>query len=206
MKKVFMVIALMVMALAVVQAQTIPYYGEIYDASTNRLVSKTWVAANGNRRWEEPATSGNPARVNIYIHETQTIYILDMSRKTAMSMPYSQFSDTNNMLGMRTEESRNSVTEFIRQEEVEGKMCNLNRLTITTVQANGQTRTTVYEHWIWPPINTWVQQRIGYDTQILRNITQGDHPAHLFEVPSDFRIQAMPALPSGGFQDLLPRR
>jgi hypothetical protein len=175
-------------------AQVVPYYGEVYYEKTNKLASKMWVSANGNYRQE--VTDNTGTFVNIFRRDSMTVYRLDMAKKTYMAFPFSQLSNSNSMFGMKIQENANTKSEFIGQETVEGKTCDHWRYTTTTTLTNGQKQTTIYDQWIYKPLNTWIRQTVGTygsDPEVLRNIAQGQQPAHLFEIPKDFKGSSLPA-------------
>jgi len=190
----FITVCLVAVALTAT-AQVVPYYGEVYeDRSGGKLKCKMWVSAEGNYRQEVTDNAGT--FVNIFRRDSMTVYRLDMAKKTYMSFPFSQLSNSNSMFGMQMQESANTKAEFIGQETVEGKPCDHYRYTTVTRLANGQSETTIYDQWIYKPLNTWIRQTVGAygsDPEVLRNIAQGQQPAHLFEIPRDFKGSSLPA-------------
>jgi hypothetical protein len=182
-------------------AQVVPHYGEVFNESTNQLMSKQWVSAAGHYRQEVTDQSGT--FINIFRRDSMTIYRLNPSNKTYMAISFSQVASPNSMFGMKIEESANTKTEFIGQEEVEGKMCDHYRHTTVTRLAGGQSETTIYDQWIYKPLNTWIRQTVGAygsNREVLRNIRQGAQPAQLFEIPKDYKAMS---LPGGGLMEAL---
>jgi hypothetical protein len=182
-------------------AQVVPHYAEVFNERTNQLNSKQWVSAAGHYRQEVTDQSGT--FINIFRRDSMTIYRLDVSKKTYMAIPFSQFGNPNSILGMNLQERADTKTEFIGQEEVEGKMCDHYRYTTVTRLANGQSETTIYDQWIYKPLNTWIRQTVGTygdPREVLRNIAQGEQPAHLFEIPRDYSAMS---LPGGGLLESL---
>ena len=181
------------LALTKLSAQIVPLYGEVYDEVNNRLLSKQWVSSDGHYRQE--VIENGITSIIIYRADTNKFYRLDTQNKTYLVIPMEQLQNANGMLGMKVQESANTTTEFIGNEEVEGKMCDHYRYTTVTTLTNGRTQTTIYDQWLYPPYNTWVRQTVGQfgsDRQILRNVTTGAQPNHLFELPSDYRELSIP--------------
>jgi len=200
MKRLLFITISLLAVIVTAQAQVVPYYGEYYeDRPGGKLKSKIWVSAEGNYRQEVTDKTGT--FVNIFRRDTMTVYRLDMAKKTYMSFPFSQFPNANSAFGIKMQESANTKSEFIGQEEVEGKMCEHWRYTTTTVLTNGKSQITIYDQWIYKPLNTWIRQTVGpngSDPEVLRNIVQGQQPANLFEIPKDFKNTSLP----GGMMEL----
>ena len=201
MKRLLIITVCLAAVVLTATAQVVPYYGEVYeDRQGGKLKCKMWVSAEGNYRQEVTDKSGT--FVNIFRHDSMAVYRLDMAKKTYMVLSFSQLSNPNSMFGMKMEESANTKSEFIGQEVVEGKTCDHWRYTTTTVLTNGQSQTTIYDQWIYKPLNTWIRQTVGLygsDPEVLRNITQGQQPDHLFEIPKDFKGMSLPA---GGMMEM----
>jgi hypothetical protein len=204
MKRLSFITVFLLAVLVTAQAQVVSYYGEVYeDRPGGRLKCKIWVSAEGNYRQE--VTDNTGTFVNIFRHDTMTVYRLDMAKKTYITFPFSQFPNANSMFGMKIQESSNTKSEFIGQEVVEGKTCDHWRYTTTTVLTNGRSETTIYDQWIYKPLNTWIRQTVGpngSDPEVLRNIVQGQQPAHLFEIPRDFKDMS----PTSGLMEMLMRK
>jgi hypothetical protein len=202
MKRLSFITVFLFFAAVTAKAQSVPYYGEVYEDRPNgKLKSKMWVSAADNFRQEVTDKSGT--FVNIFRRDSMTVYRLDMAKKTYMAIPFSQVSDPNSLFGMKMQESANTTSKFIGEEVVEGKTCDHWRYTTVTKLANGQSQTTIYDQWIYKPLNTWIRQTTGAygdSPEVLRNIVQGAQPAHLFEIPKDFKGSSLPA---GGIMEML---
>jgi len=181
MKKILSVIVFTAIAFAVVpqvQAQGINLYYETFNERTNKQESKTWMDDKGNMRTESLDSPGTFTIMKLdSTTGVITMYRCDGKTKTFTKMP------------VPTEAGANQVETFLGKEEVEGRMCDHYRITWTG-------RPEVEEQWRDPSFyNTPIRQRSGkLDPIIIRNIKQDPQPANLFEIPADFKEQALPDL------------
>jgi len=182
-KSLFLFISFVAIELTAVmpqaQAQGMNLYYESFNERTNQLVSKVWMDANGNQRVENPASPGD-FMINRIDVTTRIITVYSFNGRTKTYTRITIVPDTAGA-GM--------VETFLGQEMVEGRMCNHYRITWTG-------RSEVEEQWRDPTLhNLPIRQRVGSEPPtVTRNIRQGTQPAHLFEIPSDFREQSLPDL------------
>jgi len=177
MKRILTVIAFLAISLTAVvpQAQAQVYY-ESFNERTNQLSSKVWMDANGNMRVEQPAYPGDFTISRIDL----TTGIITMYRCNGRTKTYTRMTINPHV------EGAGMVDTLLGQEMVEGRMCNHYRTTWTG-------RSEVEETWRDPTLNDLaIRTRIGNEPPtVIRNIRQGTQPAHLFEIPSDFREQVL---------------
>lgn len=194
MKKTLFLIALTVMALALVsQVMAQGMYFETFNERTGQLLSKDWVS-NDNMRMRSEHANSNDFTITVFDPTTKTI---TMYRFNARAKTYTRWSVSAEGLdigmGMQSHIARTETD--LGQEMVEGRMCNRRRINF----ADG----SVSEYWNDPTLNDLaIRSKHGNeDPTILRNIRQGSQPAHLFEIPRDYKEQATPDLQQ--FQDMM---
>ena len=187
MKKFLMVISLVVLVLSIVpqvMAQSYGMYYETFNERTNQLLSKHWTS-NDNLRSRMEHSNSNDFTITVFDPTTTTItmYSFDARTKT-----YTRFTVSSEGYGlgnnMQTHQVRSETD--LGQEMVEGRMCNRRRINF----ANG----SVSEYWNDPTLNDLaIRTKHGNEPpSIIRNIRQGSQPAHLFEIPRDYREQSAP--------------
>jgi hypothetical protein len=172
----------------------------MYDVSSNKLIGRQWMSGS-HARLERIRDDGT-STVIIYRADSAVIYTLNAEKKVYMPLPMSQATDMNQLIGVKVEEGNNVTREFIGMEDVEGKQCAHYKVTIVTTLANGTQSVGGHHEWIYAPLNTFIRwQPLGYGSAwVLRNIAIGAQPAHLFEIPKDYAVIAIPA---GGIIEML---
>ena len=180
----------------------LPCYSEVQEEHSNKIRSKQWVSTD-KFRLETPNDDGTMS-VIIYRADSAKFYNLDMERKTWISFLLSQITEgTLSGIGALVVENHNVKKTFIKQEDVEGYMCNHYRFETTTPHAGGTTSYADWEEWIYEPYKTWIRHSDDLtDGQyvVRRNIVMGAQPEHLFEIPKDFKGMA---LPGGGMLEMI---
>lgn len=195
--------AIVVLCLAAIaagaQAQKVSCYSEVYNERTGELKSKEWNSADGYGRQEHP-----DGTIAILRADSMKMYYLNPANKTARALPYSQVN-TNDMLGRKLAASSDYKREFVRHETVEGYECAVYTVTRTKTLTTGDTEASVNIEWVYEPLGMWI--RLQDDTygaiatrRIRRNIVQGSQPAHLFEIPRDYKVITIPA---GGLMEMM---
>lgn len=200
MKKLMLLAVGLAMA-ATARAQVVAHYAEVYEDRPNGpLKYKMWVAADGNMR-QELSENGT---IQIFRRDSMMLYRLDPAKKTAMVIPFSQVEDPNKLFGAEIQKSnRNTKSEMLGVENVEGYETEHWRYEYETVLANGGKQIAVNHAWIYKPLNTWIRDAwdefARTDRQVKRNIVQGPQPASLFEIPRDYKRTSLP----GGLMERL---
>ena len=201
MKRILCITFVLFAAAVSAKAQVVPHYGETYEKETGKLRGKAWVSALGFRQ-ETPDENGKTS-ILIYRIDSAKVYIVDMEKKTWLSFSLSQITD-GTLSGIRAleRENHNVKRTLINQETVEGKNCNHYRVETATLLKGGTTDYADWEEWIYEPDKMWIQRsddlRAGYYL-VHRNIRMGAQPAHLFDIPRDFKGSE---LPMGGMLEM----
>jgi hypothetical protein len=190
----FITLCLVALALTA-KAQIIPHYGETCEKGSGKLRGKAWISAVGFRQ-ETPNENGK-TNIIIYRVDSAKVFILNTDKKTWMAFSLSQLT-SGKLSGVAAfeRESHNVKRTFINEEEAEGKMCNHYRVETATALKGGTTDRADWEEWIYEPDRIWRQRTDdvkagGY--LVHRNIKTGEQPAHLFEIPKDFKGSYLPA-------------
>jgi hypothetical protein len=178
-----LLIAVCLTAMATAQAQKIPLYNEVYDEHTEKLVSKEWRSAEGHLRQESPRADGT-WNVAIYRADSLKFYTVAEKTKTVAELPMSQLHTS--MFGV---ENAGSSKEFLRREVVEGYDCAVYKITKYTTRTGGQTESTYHTEWYYEPLDLVIRYVESFNAMNLvhRNIRRGAQPAHLFEIPKDYK-------------------
>jgi hypothetical protein len=202
MKRISFITVFLLVAAVAAKSQIIPHYGETYEKETGKLRGKAWMSAVGFR--QESTNDKGKTSVTIYRVDSAKVYHLDMEKKTWMAFPLSQLMDgTLSGIEAFERESHSVQRTLINQETVEGKACNHYRVVTATALKGGTTDRADWEEWIYEPDKMWIQRsddiRAGRYL-VHRNIVMGAQPAHLFEIPKDFKGSSFPA---GGMMEML---
>ncbi|WP_455638066.1 DUF4412 domain-containing protein [Parabacteroides sp.] len=190
------------------QAQ-ISFYGE-WCYSNGELISKTWVSPKGSRSESIDKKTGEKF-ITLCFLETKKVYALFEDKKTGFLIDdITKFAGTNQFVGLDLVSHEQNHTEYLGEDEVDGRMCKKYysyRTSINNLTGEAQTENAGLT-WIYEPLKAsnyggCVAQKPGgqYDRlQVLRNIRQGPQPAHLFELPEGYKITEMP---SGGIMEMI---
>jgi hypothetical protein len=202
MKRILFITAILLAAVTA-EAQFTPMYSEVYNEKTDKLESKTWQSADGNTRQEYP--NGN---VTIIRLDSMTMYSLNPAKKTGSSIPISTITDPNKMMGRVVQTSHNEKREVVEKNvDVEGYLCDHITVTIVNTAPDGSQSGGVEHMWWHEPLKTWIRYGSGQflhgETSIRRNIVPGPQPAHLFEIPKDYKLTT---IPSGGLMEMMTGR
>jgi hypothetical protein len=188
-------------------------------ADGNRIVHKQsgLIArdSEGRTRREEVMSGMGPVQVNapkmIFIHDpvTGAAYILNPEKQTARVMKHgTQGKDMEQMhRRMQKEfaaqgEQGDVKTESLGTQQIEGVSADGTRVTRTIPAGkigNEQPIQITVETWTSPDLHTTVLQkrndpRFGETIFQLTNIKQGEPDANLFQVPSGYKTEQMPAI------------
>ncbi len=186
----------------------ISFYGE-WCYSNGELISKTWVSPKGLRSESVDKQTGKKF-ITLCLLDTKKVYALFEDKKTGFLInDITKFAGTNQMVGLDLVSNEQSHTEYLGEEEVDGRMCKKYysyRTSINNLTGEAQTENAGLT-WIYEPLKAsnytgCIAEKPGgqYDRlQVLRNIRQGPQPAHLFELPEGYKITEMP---SGGMLEL----
>jgi hypothetical protein len=202
MKSISFITVFLLVAAVAAKSQIIPHYGETCEKETGKLRGKTWMSPLGFR--QESTADNGKTNVIIYRVDSAKVYRLDMEKKTWMAFSLSQLMD-GTFSGIEAFERENHSVQrtLINQETVEGKACNHYRVATATALKGGTTDRADWEEWIYEPDRMWIQRsddiRPGRYL-VHRNIVMGAQPAHLFEIPKDFKGSSLPA---GGMMEML---
>ncbi|MCS2892839.1 hypothetical protein NXY11_10130 [Parabacteroides faecis] len=207
MKKWTLLLLTVLSGIPAAQAQ-ISFYGE-WCYSNGELISKTWVSPEGARSESIDEKTGEKFIILCFL-KTKKVYALFEDKKTGFLInDITKFAGTNQMVGLDLVSHEQSHTEYLGNEEVDGRMCkkyHFYRTHINNLTGEAEREGADLE-WIYEPMkasnyNGCVAQKPGgqYDRlQVLRNIRQGPQPAHLFELPDGYKITEMP---DGGIMEL----
>lgn len=189
------------------QAQ-ISFYGE-WRFSNGELINRIWVSPKAVRAESIDEKTGQK-HITLCFIETKKVYALYEDKKTGFLIDdISKFAGTNQWVGLDLVSNEQSHTEYLGEEEVEGRMCKKYykyRTSINNLTGEAQTENAGLT-WVYEPLkasnyNGCVAEKIGgqFDRlRVLRNIQQGPQPAHLFELPEGYKITE---IPEGGFMEL----
>ena len=195
MRRLSLITFILLAAVTIGQTQVIPYYGETYEKETGKLRSKAWISAQGHFRMETTGETGK-TNVTIFRADSTKAYLLDMEKKTWMAISLSQITGgTLSGIAALEVESRSVTREFRGQEDIEGLTCSHYYVKGASALKGGTTDYNDYDEWIYEPDQIWRQRtdeiRPGLYL-VHRNIKTGAPPAHLFEIPKDFRGSELP--------------
>ena len=174
---------------------TPPHYAETYDERTNKLESKQWVSTDKYRQ-ELPGTQGASPKIAIFRQDSAKFFILDPEKKTYITFSMDQLTNQT-IIGLEAMETANRSIkrEFKGKELVEGCMCDHYNYVTTLVMKGGMEESSVYDHWICPQNNMVLRTTVGVymdEPKVTRNIKMGPQPDYLFEIPTDFKVIAVP--------------
>lgn len=176
------------------------YSAEQYAERSGKKLGKIWISGT-NGRFE--SYSAGKTTTGIIRKDSAKIYILDLEKKTYLSMPFSQVRDLNALVGLDMETSSTQTKKFIKKELVEGFMCDKYEVKNVSITSNGREEISTWEDWIYQPLKAAIKTTntdTGYPI-VLRNVQQGPQAASLFEIPKGFTGKGK--LPAGGIMELV---
>jgi outer membrane lipoprotein-sorting protein len=165
----------------------VPLYAEEYNRKTDKMTGKVWHSENNYRH--ESLVEGNT--VIIYRSDSAKLYMIHPQKKTVTVISMSQLPGlAKNLTGAKDVTTND---EFIGKENIEGYECNHLRTTNTIVDQNGKTSRYYRESWWYEPYKMEIMSKEeGLDHVVVRNIKPGAQSASLFELPKDYKMEAMP--------------
>jgi hypothetical protein len=202
MKRILFIVAILLAAITA-QAQVVPHYAETYEDETGKLAFKLWASSRSNFRQEQLGDDGKTMIV-IFRADSAKFYLLSAEKKTYMSFSRSQ-AGAGKLWGIEAMEtaSRSYEKKFLGRETIEGYDCAHNRITQTSTNKAGVKEGVTTEEWFYEPYKLAIRSTNlarGKGYWIMRNIAVGEPPAHLFEIPTDYK--GMP-VPAGGLLEMM---
>lgn len=185
MKRLLLIAVCLASVVATAQVQKIPYYAEVYNEKTDKLAYKEWRSAEGHLRQEQPRNDGT-SLITIYRADSLKFYTIAEKTKTVAELPFSKLTP-GEMLGVVKDAG--STREFLRRETVEGYDCAVYKIIKHRALANGQSEESYHTEWYYEPLDLVIRyvESLNAMNNITRNIRQGAQPAHLFELPTDYK-------------------
>jgi hypothetical protein len=187
------------------QKQTVSYSGTECWLYSGKEYAKIWMQADpGNlkSRSERIDEKTGEKSIIIYRQDSAKMFVLKPEKKTYIALATSQMN-LNDLVGLDVEKNRTVEREFLGTEKLKnGYECHHYISKSTSVLKNGTQETGCFEYWEYEPLNVQMQHKIacGYDEPILlTNFRQGAQPAHLFEIPKDYKGMY---LPEGGLLEM----
>ena len=156
----------------------ISFYGE-WCYSNGELISKTWVSPKGLRSESVDKQTGKKF-ITLCLLDTKKVYALFEDKKTGFLInDITKFAGTNQMVGLDLVSNEQSHTEYLGEEEVDGRMCKKYysyRTSINNLTGEAQTENAGLT-WIYEPLKAsnytgCIAEKPGgqYDRlQVLRN-------------------------------------
>ncbi|MDR1222600.1 MAG: DUF4412 domain-containing protein [Tannerella sp.] len=187
MKRILLLaVCLVAMATAQAQAQKIPLYSEVFDEHTNKLSSREWRSAEGHLRQETPRNDGT-FKVTVYRADSLKFYEIVERTKIVAELPLSKQLTPGQMV--EVVKDAGSTRELTGRETIEGYDCAVYRITKHRTLANGQSESSYHTEWYYEPLDLVIcyVESLNVMNLITRNIVQGAQPAHLFEIPRDYK-------------------
>jgi hypothetical protein len=166
----------------------VPLYAEEYNRRTDKMTGKVWYSENNYR--QESLVEGNT--VIIYRSDSAKVYMIHHpQKKTITVISMSQLPGlAKNLTGAK---DVTTADELIGRENIEGYECEHHRTTNTMVDQNGKTGRYYRDSWWYEPYKLEIMSKEeGLDAVVVRNIKLGQQPASLFELPKDYKMEAMP--------------
>jgi hypothetical protein len=177
---------------ATVQAQSASYSATEVYLYSGKEYAKVWSQADpGNikSRSERIDEKTGEKYITIIRQDSAKIYTLNPAKKTYSAISLSTMQNLPAAIGLK-ETNREVSKEFLGVEKLKnGYECH-HYIDHTTTTINGNTETGCFEYWLYEPLGVQMQHKIacGYDEPIiLMNFQQGAQPAHLFEIPKDYK-------------------
>jgi hypothetical protein len=194
MKRLLIMVAILLTAVTA-QAQVVAHHAETYEEETGRLAFKLWASARGNCRQEMPRDDGTTMTV-IFRTDSAKFYLIDATKKMVISFSRSQ-AGQGKLWGIEAMEtaSRSYDKKFLGRETVEGYDCAHNSIRQTSANKAGIKEGVTTEEWFYEPYKLAIRSTDlarGRGYWIMRNITIGEPPAHLFEIPKDYKEMTIP--------------
>ena len=131
----------------------ISFYGE-WCYSNGELISKTWVSPKGLRSESVDKQTGKKF-ITLCLLDTKKVYALFEDKKTGFLInDITKFAGTNQMVGLDLVSNEQSHTEYLGEEEVDGRMCKKYysyRTSINNLTGEAQTENAGLT-WIYEPL------------------------------------------------------
>lgn len=210
MKRLSFILICLLSAAGVADAQTptavktVSYSGREYYKYSGKEYAKIWTQADpGNlkSRSERVDEQTGEKSIIIFRQDSAKMFVLKPEKKTYMVLAMSQLN-LNDLVGLNLEKDRNVQKELVGIENINGYECHHYKFISNSTFNNGTQEKGCHESWIFEPLNVTMQQsNCGYDEPItLGSFQQGQQSAHLFEIPKDYNVIA---LPTGGLMELI---
>lgn len=203
-KLILLLMAFAALANGAVWGQITDYYAEEYTEHSGKLLAKEWVSGTNIR--SESIKNGEPS-ILILRGDSMKAWNLNPVKKTYIALDLDAFlkeNPVNRLLGEKVTQHTKSESEYLRTDEAEGKMCKVYRMRYIETMPDGSTNVADWEEWIYEPWGIWIKKtndvRSLLEAVVLRNVKPGPQPAHLFEVPKDYKGISVPL---GGLLEML---